>query len=64
MILNAYAVLDAFVSLLRLGLGVLVLWLGLSAWRTWRRPALAPEDRKDLEDRCYLPICWPACCSG
>jgi hypothetical protein len=54
MILNAYAVLDAFVSLLRLGLGLLVLWLGLSAWRTWRRQALGPEDKTSLEDRCYL----------
>jgi hypothetical protein len=54
MILNAYAVLDAFVALLRLGLGLLVLGLGVAAWRTWRRRAAVPEDRKALEDRCYL----------
>jgi hypothetical protein len=53
MILNAYAVLDAFVSLLRLGLGLLVLGLGLSAWRAWRRRP-AGEGRKALEDRGYL----------
>ncbi len=53
MILNAYAILDAFTTLLRLGLGVLVLVLGLLAWRDWARGA-APEARKELEDRCYL----------
>lgn len=51
MIFNAYAVLDGFVSLLRLGLGVLVLWLG---WRAWTRLAPDPEGRQALEDRCYL----------
>jgi hypothetical protein len=54
MILNAYAVLDGFLTLLRLGLGLLVLVLGLSAWRTWRRKAPAAEDRKALEERGYL----------
>jgi hypothetical protein len=54
MILNAYAVLDAFVSLLRLGLGLLVLGLGVAAWRAWRLRAADPEERKALEDRCYL----------
>ena len=55
MILNAYAVLDAFVSLLRLGLGLLVLWLGFAAWRTWHhRHGPGLEERKGLEDRCYL----------
>src|SRR5438034_2096252 len=54
MILNAYAVLDAFVSFLRLGLGFLVLWLGLSAWWMWVRHAPVNEGRKALEDRCYL----------
>ena len=54
MILNAYAVLDAFVGVLRLGLGLLVLGLGLAAWRTWRRSARVQEQRKALEDRCYL----------
>jgi len=54
MILNTYAVLDGFVGLLRLGLGLLVLSLGLAAWRAWRRTASLPDDRKALEDRCYL----------
>jgi hypothetical protein len=54
MILNAYAVLDGFLSLLRLGLGLLVLLLGLSAWRIWRRTASAPEAARYLEDRFYL----------
>ncbi len=54
MIVNAYAVLDAFLCLLRLGLGLLVLGLGASAWYTWVRQAPAPEDRKALEDRGYL----------
>jgi hypothetical protein len=54
MILNAYAVLDAFVGLLRLGLGLVVLALGVTAWRTWQRRAATPEGRTALEDRCYL----------
>jgi hypothetical protein len=54
MILNAYAVLDAFVGLLRFGLGLLVLALGIAAWRAWRRSLRFPEERKTLEDRCYL----------
>ena len=54
MILNAYAVLDTFVSLLRLGLGVAVFWLALFIWKSWRQVARRPETRKDLEDRFYL----------
>ena len=54
MILNAYAVLDGAVSLLRLGLGLLVLILWASAWRAWRRRSADLEGRKALEDRCYL----------
>lgn len=56
MILNAYAVLDAFLSLLRLGLGLSVLGLAFFTVRTWfRLPAgEAPELRKPLEDRYYL----------
>ena len=54
MILNAYAVLDAFVGLLRFGLGLLVIALGLAVWRAWRRSIQFPEERKKLEDRCYL----------
>jgi hypothetical protein len=54
MILNAYAVLDAFLSVLRLGIGVLVLGLGLSAVWGWVRSARTGEARRALEDRCYL----------
>jgi hypothetical protein len=53
-ILNAYAVLDAFISLLRLGLGLLSFAIALSAWQSWQRFAQSPEQRKALEDRCYL----------
>jgi hypothetical protein len=53
MILNAYAVLDAFLSLGRLLVGLLVLGFGVSAWRmTWREPT--PERSKALEDRVAL----------
>jgi hypothetical protein len=54
MILNAYAVLDAFVSLLRLGLGLAIVALGFWVWRAWRRPSRDPEDRQALEDRLHL----------
>jgi hypothetical protein len=53
MILNAYAVLDAFLALLRLGLAGLVIFLGFSAWRQWRR-ASTSEARGAVEDRGYL----------
>lgn len=56
MILNSYAVLDGFVSLLRLGLGLFVLWLGLSAWRLWRQRMKTEEGRMLLEDRGYLLV--------
>jgi len=36
MILNAYAVLDACTSLLRLFLGILVVSLALPAWWKWK----------------------------
>jgi hypothetical protein len=53
MILNAYTVLDAFTTLLRLSAGLLVVWLGLSAWWRWRG-TLPSERRTFLEDRTYL----------
>jgi hypothetical protein len=53
MILNAYAVLDGFISLLRLFSGLLVIVLAAFAWRQWRRAPL-PEQRQTLEDRSYL----------
>ena len=53
MILNTYAVLMAFVALLRLLAGLLVLGVGLATWRARGRLA-APEGRTVLEDRGYL----------
>jgi hypothetical protein len=53
MILNSYAVLLAFVGVLRLALGLLVLGLGVAAWRGRARSATA-EGRDALEDRSYL----------
>ncbi len=53
MILNSYAVLTAFVALLRLLLGLLVLGLGIA---TWRGRAESPEERATLEDRNTLVI--------
>src|SRR5688572_7974710 len=54
MTLNAYSVLDAFVTLLRLGLGLLVVLLAVLAWRVWHRREPGPEGVQALEDRCYL----------
>jgi hypothetical protein len=53
MILNAYAVLDAATSLLRLGLGLSVVFLGISLWCNWRT-TLPSERRTLLEDRSYF----------
>jgi hypothetical protein len=53
MILNAYAVLDAFLSLLRLLVGLLTLGLGVAAWRRSRGPD-AEAERAAPEDRGYL----------
>jgi hypothetical protein len=55
MILNAYAVLDGFVALLRLGLGLTVLGLGLAAVLAWVR---APDGavRAGIEDRYHLLV--------
>jgi hypothetical protein len=53
MILNTYAVLLAFVALLRVGLGLLVVGLAVAAWRG-RGVAVSPEGRESLEDRSYL----------
>lgn len=54
MILNGYAVLDAFVSLLRLGLGLAVVWQAFRLWRRWRQRFASPEQRTAVEDRGYL----------
>jgi hypothetical protein len=53
MILNTFAVLTAFVALVRLLLSLLVLGVGASAWRAGGRP-VTPADRTALEDRSYL----------
>jgi hypothetical protein len=50
MILNAYAVLSAFLALLRLLFGLLVVGLGIKTWLMGRKP-MAPEGHKALEDR-------------
>jgi hypothetical protein len=53
MILNAYAVLDVFVTLLRLVFAFLIVGVGISAW--WRRESLVGvEGRTSKEDRTYL----------
>ncbi len=53
MILNAYAVLDAFLSLLRLLLGFLISGFAFAVWRRCG-PACLPEERQALEDRSAL----------
>jgi hypothetical protein len=53
MILNSYAVLMAFVGLLRLLLGLTVLGLGARAWCA-RPRAVTAEGRDALEDQSYL----------
>lgn len=53
MILNTYAVLLAFVGLLRLPLGLVALAVGAAGWRAARRP-VTPGGRTALEDRGYL----------
>jgi hypothetical protein len=53
MILNAYAVLDGFLSLLRLLTGTLVVGLAIMVWRGKRR-WFTPEGLQDYEDRSYL----------
>jgi hypothetical protein len=53
-ILNAYAVLDAFVGLLRMGLVVPIVWLCLSSWARWRRAKQEPGERPAFENRFYL----------
>ncbi len=53
MILNSYAVLDGFLSLLRLLLGLLTVGLGLALWRQQRINPFG-EQRQSLEDRCHL----------
>jgi hypothetical protein len=53
-ILNAYAVLDAAISLLRFGLVLPIIWLALVGWVRWRRSVRDPNKRDVLENRFYL----------
>jgi hypothetical protein len=53
MILNSYAVLVAFVGLLRLLLGLLIFGMGAVTWSAYGR-SVTPEGRNALEDRGYL----------
>jgi hypothetical protein len=55
MIVNAYAILDAFLCLLRLGVGLLVLWIGFGVWWSWMRATPSSEQRKNLDDTGDLP---------
>src|SRR5262249_38031691 len=52
--LNSYAVLDGFLSLLRLGLGVLVLVLAFSALKAWAGERHRLEWISGVENRCHL----------
>src|ERR1051326_7593578 len=54
MILNGYGVLDAFLTLLRLGLALGVVALGFVAPGQWRRASANPELREHTENRTYL----------
>lgn len=54
MIVNTYAVVDGFLSVLRLGLGLLIVWIGLAAWWKWKWLAVQSEGRTAAEDRSYL----------
>jgi hypothetical protein len=53
MILNAFAVLVAFLDLLRLPLSLFVIGMGLLIWHRGK-VYVAPDQRRFLEDRCYL----------
>jgi hypothetical protein len=54
MILNTYSVLDAFLSLLRLGLGLSIVGLGWLAWLAWRRRSSESVGVQTAEDRLHL----------
>ena len=53
MILNSYAVLIAFVGLLRLLIGLLVVGASTAAWRARGRPG-PPDGQTAVENRGYL----------
>jgi hypothetical protein len=63
MILNTYAVLDAFLTLLRLGFALLVVTVAVRAWYSGRC-SQSPADTGALEDRRYLVILLAAVLLG
>ena len=54
MILNSYTILDAFLSLLRFGLGALVLLLAILALLAWYRRAPSIDEASGVENRSHL----------
>jgi hypothetical protein len=54
MILNGYSILDAFVISFRLGLGLLILLIGLSVWRTWNSQHSLSEKHQAIDARLHL----------
>jgi hypothetical protein len=56
MILNSYAVLDGFLTLVRLFLGLLVVVLAIRSWQAGKAKIVSADDQTRLEDRYYLLI--------
>jgi hypothetical protein len=54
MILNGYAILDAFITTFRLGFGLLVVLVGISAWRTWEARQPLAEKQQSIGARLHL----------
>src|SRR5262245_64249122 len=54
MILNSYGVLLALVDVIRLALGLIALWLGVTACLAATRRSASSIDRSTAEDRLYL----------
>ena len=45
MIVNAYAILDGFLSVLRLAFGLLAVYLAFASWRAYHRAAKDSSER-------------------
>src|SRR5262249_14975946 len=56
MIVNSYAVLDGFVTLLRFGLGILVVFVSATSLWRWYSGAGRPEIRCQTEERSNLQL--------
>ena len=56
MILNSFAILDVFVTLIRLGLACVILWLAIPTLRQWNLSGKRGDilQKEDLENRSYL----------